>query len=265
MTPNPTRTPWPAEQELDFTRDGLTIRGELHVPESLRSEATFPVVILSHGFGGSRRQFTGYISTLLDAGFAAYAFDFCGGGPSSDSDGATTDMSVLTEKADLEAVLQGIRSQPFTDTNRVYLFGASQGGFVSAITAAAHPDEVAAMVLFYPAFVIPDDARAAFPDPQTVPDTYTIMGMTVGRVYYEDALKSDVWNVIGNYSGDVLIEHGTADPIVPYSYSERALGVYNATRDHATLIPIEGAGHGFSGSDDVTAVANAMEFLRGHV
>ena len=76
-----------------------------------------------------------YVIELAKLGYAAYCFDFCGGSVmGSKSDGKTTDMSVLTEVADLEAVIAHIRSLPYTGNKP--LMGCSQGGFVSAITAA---------------------------------------------------------------------------------------------------------------------------------
>ena len=42
-------------------------------------------------------------------GYLCYTFDFNGGGRESLSAGATTDMSVLTEQADLNAVIDQLK------------------------------------------------------------------------------------------------------------------------------------------------------------
>ena len=47
------------------------------------------------------------------------------------------DMSIFTERADLEAVIHMMQEQPFVDEENIFLMGTSQGGAVSAITAAA--------------------------------------------------------------------------------------------------------------------------------
>ena len=65
-------------------------------------------------------------------------------------------MSVLTEIKDLEAVIRYTRGLPYT-SNKLLLMGASQGGMVSALTAAKPKNDVGKLVLFYPAFCIPDD------------------------------------------------------------------------------------------------------------
>ena len=48
------------------------------------------------------------------------------------SDGKTTEMSVLTETKDLEAVIEYVRNLSYTDSEKILLMGCSQGGFVSA-------------------------------------------------------------------------------------------------------------------------------------
>ena len=48
-------------------------------------------------------------------------------------------MSVLTEVADLEAVLDAALAWPFVDAGRTALFGRSLGGLVALLTAARRP------------------------------------------------------------------------------------------------------------------------------
>lgn len=142
----------------------------------------------------------------------------------------------------------------------VVLVGASQGGMVSALVAAAEPQEVGALVLFYPAFCIVDDTHESFASEDEIPETYSLMGwMTVGRNYSTDVWDLDVFGEIGKYAGPVLIVHGDADRIVDISYSERAAGVYR----NAELDVIEGAGHGFWGGALQESVDDMLAFLGG--
>ena len=57
----------------------------------------------------------------------------------------------------------------------------------------------------------------------------------IGRVYGEDAVSFDIYDVMTAYKGDVLILHGDKDMIVPLSYSERAVEVL----ENAKLIVME--------------------------
>lgn len=120
---------------------------------------------------------------MTKKGYAVYCFDFCGGSTGSRSDGSTLEMSIFTEQADLEAALDMIREQPFVDGDNIFLMGTSMGGAVSAITAAAHEDEIQGAILLYPAFVIVDDVNERFEGAENIPDTYYHMWMTVGACF----------------------------------------------------------------------------------
>ena len=143
-------------------RGDLTIRGTEYRPNSEK----LPIAIVCHGFMANQQTVRQYTRLLAKIGYCAYCFDFCGGSvpPLGRSDGATTDMSVLTEVQDLEAVIRYAQSLPYT-SDTLLLMGCSQGGMVSALTAAKHPDAVDRLVLFYPAFCIPRRrARGAHDD-----------------------------------------------------------------------------------------------------
>ena len=108
-----------------------TLYGVLQLPAG---EGPVPLIILSHGFGGNHLNNMDYAAYFTAHGFAAFSLDFCGGGPDSRSGGTMTQMSVLTEADDLSAVVDRFTGDP--RFSRVFLWGASQGGFVSSCVAA---------------------------------------------------------------------------------------------------------------------------------
>ena len=243
-------------KSLTVEAQGHTIYGELLLPQGL--EGKLPTVICSHGFGSSYQMFkTGAGMSLAKSGFAVYCFDFYGGSANSKSGGSMTEMSVFTEQEDLNAVIDMVKTLETTDSDHLFLLGESQGGFVSAITAADRPDDVSALILYYPALCIPDDARARYATAADIPDTYKIMGRTVGRVYSEGLYDYDVFSVIPGYDGPVLIIHGDADKVVDLSYSERAEKVY----PNAELVVLSGQGHGFTGAGKTEAAKLTFDFI----
>ena len=119
-------------------------------------------------------------------------------------------------------------------------------------------------MLWYPAFVLQDDAKRRNPgyaDPgYSYPETEMICDNFVSGTYSEAALSFDIFDVIRSYKNAVLLIHGTADPVVPLAYSERAAQTY----ENARLEVIEGAGHGFYfGEPFERAVELTAAFLRG--
>lgn len=242
---------------FEYKRDGLTIRGTEYRPEG----NDLPIAIVCHGFMAWQDTVRHYAIMLAEMGYAAYCFDFCGGSvmKKGKSEGATTDMSVLTEVKDLEAVINYVQSLPYNSKD-LLLMGCSQGGFVSALVAAQHPGLVNKLVLFYPALCIPDDARAgkmmfAKFDPANIPEIINCGPMKLGRCYPADVINIDAIAEIKSYAGPVLIVHGTKDRIVNLDYSRQAQQSY----PNANLHIIEDGAHGFSKKHD----AVAMEYLRG--
>lgn len=170
-------------QELYAQREENQIYGLAYIPQNAGER--MPAVIFSHGFGGNHQVGEGYAQALAQKGYVVYCFDFCGGGPGSRSDGSALEMSVFTEKADLEAVMEMMRGLDYVDSENLFLMGTSQGGAVSAITGADHQEEVRGMILLYPAFVLADRANELFQSVEEIPETYYFMWMNVGRAYFE--------------------------------------------------------------------------------
>lgn len=241
--------------EMYVQRDENQIYGVIYIPQNAGEK--MPAAIFSHGFGGNYQVGAQYARALAEQGVVVYCFDFCGGSPGSRSDGSTLEMSIFTEQADLEAVLSMIQGLPYVDAENVFLMGSSQGGAVSAITAAAHKDEIKGAILLYPAFCLVDMTKERFERVEDIPDTYFSLWMTIGRTYAESRLDYDIYKVIHGYDKNVLMIHGDADDIVPLSYSERALEVYPSSE----LKVIPGAGHGFYGEDAELAINYMIDYL----
>jgi len=256
------------ESTFSCMRGSLTIRGTEYRPAG--SDSDLPIAIVCHGFMAFQDTVRQYAIELATLGYAAYCFDFCGGSViKGQSDGKTTEMSVLTEVTDLEAVIAYTRSLPYTNSENVLLMGCSQGGFVSALTAAKLKDEISGIILFYPALCIPDDARAgkmmfAKFDPKNPPELIRCGPMKLGKCYPNDVMNMGPFDEISAYPGKVLIVHGTKDRIVAPSYSERAKDAYlSSFPDRSvTLKIIEKGAHGFSRKHDAAAIEYIREFVR---
>ena len=247
-------------QEFTCNRDQLRLRGSMFRPAE---GERFPIAVVSHEFMANRLFTIRYAKLLASLGYAAFCFDFSGGCIVGASQGKTTDMTVFTEMEDLKAVIAYAKAQPYTNPDRLLLMGCSQGGLVTALTAAELGEQAEAIILFYPALSIPDDARkgsmmSARFDPKNIPETMRCGPMKLGRAYAASVLELDPFSVIPAYRGDVLLVHGSADHLVDISYSERAYDAYRASAEAAlkagqiTVMPhlafheVDGAGHIFT-------------------
>lgn len=206
---------------------GRTVYGEALIPAA----ESFPVVIFSHGFNGYQDDFKGIAEALVAEGVGALTFTFCGSGPRDRSGFPTTEMTLETERDDLIALIDYARRiEGFN--GKLFLFGGSQGGMVSALAAQRRGEEVSGMILLYPAFGIRDDWNAMFPksqypDDDSLPETvynFNGWGVDLGKGFIRSARKVDVFSKMPAFSDPVLIFHGDNDAVVNIRYSKQATG-----------------------------------------
>ena len=149
-------------------------------------------------------------------------------------------MSILDEVSDLKAVVKHFRDKGY---KRIVLIGESQGGLVSALTAADLKDQVSQLVLVYPALCIPDNWRERYPRREDIKDVTELWGVKMGRRFFEEIHDMRPLDIIGQYRGPVLIVQGDKDQVVSMDDSRRAQQLYAAG---ARLHVIPGARHGFN-------------------
>lgn len=244
-------------REIWCDNNGQKIYGEAYIPIT---DGKSPLVIHSHGMGTNHNAGASYGEKYAQYGVALYCFDFRGGTNlekrSNRSDGKSTDMSVMTEASDVTAVLNAAKTWDFVDTDRIYLEGGSQGGLVTAIAGVRHEDEIAGMILHYPAFEMVNimrDGRSI----EEIPETIDFDGFVVGRKFIEDLWSYEVRDDIPDFDKPVLIIQGSADDLVRPAVSKQASELY----PDCEYKVIEGAGHGFDGSQHDEATRYALDFL----
>lgn len=231
----------------------VEIFGQIREPDA---KGKFPLVILSHGFNGHYTDFPTECTRLAERGYVAYAFDFCGAQNGGKSKGRTEDeYTPLTMKQDLIAIINELKTLYEVDETQIFLFGGSQGGFVTALAAAddAVKELVSAVALYFPAFNIPDDWHGK-PEVKT-----EFMGYFIGAEFIKSVQDLDPYAEIGKFKKDVCIVWGDQDALVKREYIDKAAETYGKDRTELTVIP--GAGHGFGGAALTTAVDTVLAFL----
>lgn len=246
-------------KELWCENNGKRIYGEAYIP---KTDGKLPTVITSHGLGTNHESGASYAKKYAPKGIAVYTFDFCGGSNPNNpnkSDGSPKEMSVMTEVSDLDAVLNTAKTWDFVDTNRIFLQGGSQGGLVSAIEGVKRKDDIAGMILLYPAFGMYDFVTMY--DPDEIGDEFSVASMTVGKNFVTDLAAYDVRSDLPSFDKPVIIIQGSDDDIV---LPESSVAAAELMPD-ATYYLINGADHGFSGKYHDEATQQALEFLNKHI
>ncbi len=244
------------ESAFKVEHSGRSVHGRLWVPDK---EGRCPLIIFSHGYNGSMDDFGKAAEFFACQGYVAATISFCGGSTSDPSSFPSESMSVLTEADDLQAVVDELSGRDDVDPFSVFLFGGSQGGLVSALTAAKLGEGIRGLILLYPALCIEDDWKKKYPNPEDMPEKLNFWDLTLGRKYCEDAHKLQIFETIGAYEGPVLIMHGSDDEVVPISYSEKARKVY----PNARLLPFALEKHGFCEDNNRRVTGAAYLFCSG--
>ena len=120
-------------QDIEFTSAGTTLRGWFHTPDG--APGPYPAVVVTHGFGAVKEQYTDDIAEgLAAAGLAVVLYDHACFGA---SDGEPR------QEADPWTQIQGYRdaitylcTRPEVDPERIGVFGSSySGGHVLVVAA----------------------------------------------------------------------------------------------------------------------------------
>ena len=214
------------------------IYGKLATPLSSAEGKKRGIVIVSHGFNGTHHFAESYFEPLARLGYAVYAFDFPCGSVHSMSDPNTMEMSILDEQSDLRAIVNYFRQQPWVDTSRIVLIGESQGGLVSALTAAQLKSQISKLILVYPALCIPDNWRARYPKLSDIPEETDLWGVRMGSRFFREIHDMQPLKLINSYRGPVFIIQGDKDTIVSMEDSKKAVTLYKDASLYIIQVPV---------------------------
>jgi fermentation-respiration switch protein FrsA (DUF1100 family) len=121
--------------EIEFTSDGLALRGHLRTPAD--GGGPWPAVAVTGPFTGVKEQVAGaYADRLAAAGFVTLAFDHRGFGA---SEGRRCHEDSQGKLADLRAAVGVLAAHPAVDAARIGLVGVCLGGGYAVRAAAQDP------------------------------------------------------------------------------------------------------------------------------
>ena len=265
MTADEQTTPEVVQTQEIWVQNGDDrIYGVAYVPEAEDGKKV-PLVIFSHELGNDHTSGERYAERLAEAGYAAYVFDFRGGTVGGNrSDGSNSEMSILTEASDLESVLAAAKTWDFVDPDKIVLLGSSMGGLVTTVVGSTHQDEIAGMILMYPALSAKDDSGAEqYQSEDDVPEDVSLFGgwIHVGKNYITDLWTVDFDQLLSSYQGHMLLLHGDKDSTVPISYSEAAREII----PDCEFYVIKDGGHEFFGQPFEDAMSYILPYLEGQL
>lgn len=107
-----------------------------------------PLIVLSHGSGGSRMEEHDYAEALARNGYVVLALDHPGDNYQK-RDGVKKDTVLIGRPVQashaLDTLLKDTQWQPLVDSNKIGMMGFSMGGYTSLVVAGARPSSAAAI------------------------------------------------------------------------------------------------------------------------
>lgn len=241
--------------ELHLNNNGADIYGELYLPQN--TDGKVPLVILTHGLGGTCAGGERYAAEFAEMGIATYCYDLRFASENSRSDPNTTQLTPFTAKSDLQTAIDTSKTWDFIDEDNVFLMGYSLGGLTTGITASDNMDYIKAEIMFYPAFNIQDEVERLAAMGDSMPETFDLTGVTLGTALVDETLGYDLYAQAQKFDRNVLLIHGDADPVVPISSSERLKDGMASVEYHV----IKDGVHSFQGDHFEEAMNYVKDFL----
>lgn len=207
---------------IEFTCDGLLLRGKLHLPETKHPN----LVVGSHGLEGSKDSAKQRIlaDLLVKNGMAFFRFDHRGCGQSQGD--FIKDTSLETRTRDFICAIHHVTGFGKTSKN-IAIFGSSMGG----ATCINSWDTILQMDINLCGAVLcsaPVKSRSIENIPTEANDTRPALPIS----FFEKNLLFDITKKAGDLS-NVLIFHGNADDVVPVS---NAHDIFGSAKDPKHII-----------------------------
>jgi uncharacterized protein len=223
------------------------------------ADANAPVILLLHGNGASRSQFSGHVPWLNAHGYSAMAIDFRGHGESA----AERKSFGHFESRDAEAAVRWIKAKH--PQSKIGVIGVSLGG-ASALLGHGGPLDVNAMVL---QAVYPDIDRAIRNRVASL-GHWTLAAVLTPMLTYQSYFRYGVGphqisplNSAQKYKGPVLVIGGEMDSYTPIAESHALSQAFPGER---ALWIMPGLEHNqVSGINDGEYAQRLLKFFDAHL
>ena len=267
-----------AEKTVDFTVDSQKVVGTLNIPDGVSKP---PVVLLLHGFTGSRNEleipavkegvFSRAARMWADRGVASLRIDFRGNG---ESEGKFEDMTMEGLIGDAEAALDYLGASPDVDGDKMAIVGWSMGGAVAASVAGRTEHDLNSVALWAPAtnmgsslaLLVGVESMKAGLAAKDAPATMKLpwgKDVKLRAGFFESMYRIDPVAELEAYEGPLLVAVGSKDDVVyPQPASGQVLLDYHEGPEEIWVRPMDHVFNAFQGVEMVDElIAKTGEFV----
>lgn len=221
-------------EDVSFeSMDGVRLRGWF-----IKGAGRLPTIIVCHGLGANRSDFTELASGLSRDGYNVLLFDFRGHG---ESERRGSSFGYLEQK-DLLGALKFVKTRSDVDIEKIGVYGFSMGGAVAILTAA-RGNEIKAVISDSSFTTLKEQGKRLFKGSLLPPILFfKPLVWMYEAVFHVDADEIAPIGKISEISPrGVMIIGGGADEQMP---SSDAMRLFAAAKEPKEIWLIPGAVHG---------------------
>jgi len=242
----------PSEYQADYetvsfvSADGVPLKGWLVKPPHSRVKS--PAIIVCHGVGANKSDFTELAASLAKRGYFVLLFDFRAHG---ESGGSRTSLGYHEQK-DVLAALSILKSREEIDLQRIGIYGFSMGGS-TAILTAAQSGAFSAIVADSAFTSLKDQARTAVTSFYHLPSFPFLHLAVIGYELYFWTRVENIApvNVIAKISPiPILIIAGEGDKLIPAENGQQLFAAAGEPKE-LWIIPVSDHGGTFAAAGSV--------------
>jgi len=250
-------------EEVRVPATGASIAGTLYLP---RRRDPAPLVVVAGGSEQATRRQWEYRSwgdALARRGIAIFVYDRRGHGAST---GDSADVDLRAEAADVVAMVHALARRPEIDRRRVGVLGASRGGWVAPLAAAASREITLLVLESAPAVGVVEQElqRISHVQPEdSISAADVAEAAAYERFWLNAALRGAPWRTIDSASVAARRARWRSISAIPGSAADAAWWVRNELDQQALLrrirIPVLAL---FGAEDRIVPLAENLEPMR---
>ncbi|MDZ5471574.1 alpha/beta fold hydrolase [Bacillus sp. 31A1R] len=242
-------------KQIHINWNNKKLAGTIHYPLEEREYGTtksiYPLVIICHGFVGSRigvnRLFVKTAEELIKENCIVVRFDYSGCGESEGHYGDTCLDELIDQTT---VVIDYALGLSHVDKERVFLLGHSLGGATALLTVVR--DTCIKHLIMWSAVAKP------FEDITNIVGTNLVRGLgstnkldylgySFSNKFFESLKKYQPLKELERFTGDVLLIHGKSDEEIPVAYCTQYNEAFNKRVQGLTnRVEVDSANHTYS-------------------
>ncbi|MBN1522879.1 MAG: alpha/beta fold hydrolase [Spirochaetales bacterium] len=248
---------------VSYFADGLSVRALLNIPKYNMPPKGFPVVIVCHGHYDLKKYTTEKTYPAISSYFAEHGFimlkpDYRGHGESQASEDPYLDR--VAYPVDVLTLLAAVPTIKEADTENIFLWGHSMGGTVALTVLEVRP-EIKAASLWGAVSVPFPESLMYFARKHSAQTAEERLRLICSYIKEKDFSKISPADHLYKITAPILIQHGTADELVPYEWSVTLNAKLAALGKVHEFVTWQNANHNLSGLQ-IKALDHDVVFFR---